>query len=484
MTQRTLAESLAAYADSDYYPFHMPGHKRRLTEMLPDFPEALQRAARLDITEIDGFDNLHDPEGILKDAEEKAAALYGADSCYYSVNGSTAGLLTAISAAVPEGGKLILARNCHKAVYHALELGQLTAHYLTPPVDAAFGIYGSVPPAAVAAALDAHPQARCVILTSPTYEGVVSDIASIARLCHAHGVPLLVDEAHGAHYLPFAAQYGWQGGAVAAGADLVVQSAHKTLPSLTQTALLHWNSSFIPPQELERQLDVFETSSPSYPLMASLDGCTGLLAEHGDAWFAAWRARLQRFSGAVRPLRRLRVLCHGMDDVSAHPGFFAHDSGKILVNGAAAGLTGPALAELLRRDWQFETEMSCGANVLAMTSPCDEETALDRFAAALLVIDAAAAQNAPLPASAQVLPTPGPAACSIAQALFAPHTALALQHAVGRTSAEYVWAYPPGVPLLAPGEKITKTVLEHIRYAKEKGCSMTGSAVRAFWILV
>ena len=119
MTQRTLAENLAAYADSDYYPFHMPGHKRRLTEMLPDFPEALQRAARLDITEIDGFDNLHDPEGILKDAEEKAAALYGADSCYYSVNGSTAGLLTAISAAVPEGGKLILARNCHKAVYHS-----------------------------------------------------------------------------------------------------------------------------------------------------------------------------------------------------------------------------------------------------------------------------------------------------------------------------------------------------------------------------
>ena len=211
MTQRTLAESLAAYADSDYYPFHMPGHKRRLTETLPDFPEALQRAARLDITEIDGFDNLHDPEGILKDAEEKAAALYGADSCYYSVNGSTAGLLTAISAAVPEGGKLILARNCHKAVYHAIELGQLTARWLTPPVDPQFGIYGSVRPADVAAALDAAPDARCVILTSPTYEGVLSDIRTIAEICHARGVPLLVDEAHGAHYLPFAARYGWHG---------------------------------------------------------------------------------------------------------------------------------------------------------------------------------------------------------------------------------------------------------------------------------
>ena len=324
-----------------------------------------------------------------------------------------------------------------------------------PPVDPAFGIYGSITPAMVADALRACPDAAAVILTSPTYEGVLSDLAAIAALCHAANLPLIVDEAHGAHYLPLAAAHGWQGGAIAAGADVIIQSPHKTLPSLTQTALLHWNSSFIPPQELERQLDVFETSSPSYPLMASLDGCAGLLAEHGDAWFAAWRARLQRFSGAVRPLRRLRVLCHGMDDVSAHPGFFAHDSGKILVNGAAAGLTGPALAELLRRDWQFETEMSCGANVLAMTSPCDEETALDRFAAALLVIDAAAAQNAPLPASAQVLPTPGPAACSIAQALFAPHTALALQHAVGRTSAEYVWAYPPGVPLLAPGEVIT-----------------------------
>lgn len=136
-------------------------------------------------------------------------------------------------------------------------------------------------PPPLAAALDAHPQARCVILTSPTYEGVVSDIASIARLCHAHGVPLLVDEAHGAHYLPFAAQYGWQGGAVAAGADLVVQSAHKTLPSLTQTAFLQLNGSLADPAEVERQLDVFETSSPSYPLLVSLDGCTGWLAQQG-----------------------------------------------------------------------------------------------------------------------------------------------------------------------------------------------------------
>ena len=197
----------------------------------------------------------------------------GAKRTWYLVNGSTCGILAAIRAAVVSSGRtaVICARNCHKSVYHAIELNRLMAHWLVPPVDPAFGIYGSITPAMVADALRACPDAAAVILTSPTYEGVLSDLAAIAALCHAANVPLIVDEAHGAHYLPLAAAHGWQGGAIAAGADVIIQSPHKTLPSLTQTALLHWNSSFIPPQELERQLDVFETSSPSYPLMASLD---------------------------------------------------------------------------------------------------------------------------------------------------------------------------------------------------------------------
>ena len=309
-----LQSQLQSYASSGLYPLHMPGHKRRVVPA-PGLP------AGWDMTEVPGVDDLHDADGILADAMARTAALWGAKRTWYLVNGSTCGILAAIRAAVVSSGRtaVICARNCHKSVYHAIELNRLTAHWLVPPVDPAFGIYGSITPAMVADALRACPDAAAVILTSPTYEGVLSDLAAIAVLCHAANVPLIVDEAHGAHYLPLAAAHGWQGGAIAAGADVIIQSPHKTLPSLTQTALLHWNSSFIPPQELERQLDVFETSSPSYPLMASLDGCTGLLAEHGDAWFAAWRARLQRFSGAVRPLRRLRVLCHGMDDVSAHP---------------------------------------------------------------------------------------------------------------------------------------------------------------------
>ena len=462
-------EKLAA----DRYPLHMPGHKRHLA------PAPGLSCYAWDMTEIDGADDLHEADGILADAMARTAALYGARRCWYLVGGSTVGLLAGIRALAPFGSEVIVARNCHKAVYHALELGQLTAHYLTPPVDAAFGIYGSVQPAAVAAALDAHPQARCVILTSPTYEGVLSDIASIARLCHARGVPLLVDEAHGAHYLPFAAQYGWQGGAVAAGADLVVQSAHKTLPSLTQTALLQLNGSLADPAEVERQLDVFETSSPSYPLLVSLDGCTGWLAQQGDAAFAAWRARLDRFDAAAKKLRNTRILCCGAD--APHPDFFAHDAGKLLLQIGAAGAaylrengfeqdaladhpdffahdSGKILLQIgaegaaFLRAGGFEPEMVCGPNVLAMTSPCDAEDALDRLAEGLAAWDKTAAPPAAAP---HILPAPGAVRCTIGAALLRPSRIVPMQSAVGQTAAEYLWAYPPGVPLIAPGEEVT-----------------------------
>ena len=429
-------EQLAA----ERYPLHMPGHKRRQ----PPAPGLSCYA--FDLTEIDGADDLHDADGILAQAMGRTAALYGSARCWYLVGGSTVGLLAGIRAVAPFGSEVIVARGCHKAVYHALELGHLTAHYVTAPVVEAFGVYGSIPPAAVEAALAAHPRARCVILTSPTYEGVQSDVAAIAALCHARGVPLLVDEAHGAHYLPFAEPLGWRGGAVAAGADLVVQSAHKTLPSLTQTAWLHRNGTLVDPAAVDRQLDVFETSSPSYPLLVSLDGCTGWLRENGPAAFAAWRARLDRFAAAARRWHNTPVLGLGPE----RRDFFAFDDGKILLRIGAAGA-----AQL--RAAGFEPEMVCGPNVLAMTSPCDDGDALDRLAAWLGERDAAAP---PPPRAGALLPAPGPARCTIAEALDRPAATMPLAEAVGKTAAEYVWAYPPGVPLVAPGEQVTDAFVE------------------------
>ncbi|WP_294571039.1 ornithine decarboxylase [uncultured Subdoligranulum sp.] len=429
-------EQLAA----ERYPLHMPGHKRRQ----PPAPGLSCYA--FDLTEIDGADDLHDADGILAQAMGRTAALYGSARCWYLVGGSTVGLLAGIRAVAPFGSEVIVARGCHKAVYHALELGHLTAHYVTAPVVEAFGVYGSIPPAAVEAALAAHPRARCVILTSPTYEGVQSDVAAMAALCHARGVPLLVDEAHGAHYLPFAEPLGWRGGAVAAGADLVVQSAHKTLPSLTQTAWLHRNGTLVDPAAVDRQLDVFETSSPSYPLLVSLDGCTGWLRENGPAAFAAWRARLDRFAAAARRWHNTPVLGLGPE----RRDFFAFDDGKILLRIGAAGA-----AQL--RAAGFEPEMVCGPNVLAMTSPCDDGDALDRLAAWLGERDAAAP---PPPRAGALLPAPGPARCTIAEALDRPAATMPLAEAVGKTAAEYVWAYPPGVPLVAPGEQVTDAFVE------------------------
>ena len=437
----SLLEQQLSAAAAASYPLHMPGHKRRMQ------PAAGLDCAAWDTTETAATDDLHGAEGILADAMGRTAALCGAARSWYLVNGSTVGLLAGIRALAPRGSEILAARNCHKAVYHAIELGGLTAHWLVPPVDPAFGVYGSIAPAAVKAALTAHPGVRCVVLTSPTYEGVLSDIASISAICRRHGVPLLVDEAHGAHLLPLARPYGWQGGAVAGGADLVVQSAHKTLPSLTQTALLHWSGGpLADPEEVERQLDVFETSSPSYPLMVSLDGCTGLLAAQGDALFAAWRARLDRFFAVAERWRHIRLLCHGRDSVQNHPLFFGFDDSKLLLDIGQEG------AAFLRANG-FEPEMVCGQNLLAMTSPCDEDAAFERLATLLTDYDAALPGRSPaLPGT---LPLPGRAVCTIEAALLRPFADIPLAQAAGRTAAEYVWAYPPGVPLLAPGEEVT-----------------------------
>ena len=222
-----LEQKLNELEQSDIYPFHMPGHKRAFLPFANPYA--------IDITEIEGFDNLHHATGILQEAQQKAADLYGAKKTYYLVNGSTCGLLAAISAAVPRGEKILVARNCHKAVYHAMYLRQLVPVYLYPE-DTAYGIQGQVTPQMVRKQLEQTPDIRAVVITSPTYDGVVSDIKNIADTVHAYGIPLIVDEAHGAHF-GFSPEFPEN--ATRLGADAVIMSVHKTLPAFTQTALLH-----------------------------------------------------------------------------------------------------------------------------------------------------------------------------------------------------------------------------------------------------
>lgn len=454
--KQTLGGMLSSLRTAGRLPMHMPGHKRNEER----FPHLNALSAAQDITEIDGFDNLHGADGILADSMARAAALWGADRSFYLVNGSSSGLLAAVRAMTKRGDAVLVTRAAHKSVYHAIELCGLQPVFLTPPEVVGCGFLGSIPPDHVAAALRAHPKVRLVILTSPTYEGVISDIASIARIAHEAGVPLLVDEAHGAH---LSLSPAFPGGAVAAGADITVQSLHKTLPSLTQTAILHVCGARVDTARLAHQLAVFQTSSPSYLFLSSMDGCVRQIAED-PSLFTDWAAAIDRFDAAAAGLSHLRIPFHDGRPVSAS--VFAYDRSKIWVSTLEASMTGASLSTALRAQG-IEPEMTADAGMLAMTGAGDTEKTLLRLAEALLEIDAGcrAGEYDSLPP----LPVGLPELTVLPEtALELPWESVPLVAAVGRVSAEYVWAYPPGIPLLIPGETVTEDLLSYVQKASAR----------------
>ena len=467
-----LLDALQEYAASLDYPFHMPGHKRRQLS----FPNPYT----IDITEIDDFDNLHHAEGLLKEAQERAAALYGSQQCYYLVNGSTCGLLAAICAATQKKDKVIVARNCHKAVYHALALNELHAEYLYPQITAN-GIQGQITAEQVKEALAGHPDASAVILTSPTYEGIVSDVKSIAELCHDSGIPLIVDEAHGAHF-------GFGGGfpenAIKLGADAVIMSVHKTLPAFTQTALLHLNTSRIDVERVKKFLGIFETSSPSYVLMAGIDECIRLLEKDRDTLFAQYRRRLDDFYRGTEDLRCLHVM--NRSDLSRNEAF-DWDDGKLVMFSEGAGLTGEELHELLWKKFHLQMEMVSGYYVLGMTSLMDTEEGLKRLCEALHEIDREALEvlknrekvNHISKEFIEKIYQQNPKEKEIyeAEAFSTEETELA--EAEGKISAGTVFLYPPGIPMIVPGERITAQLIENIKRCLSMGLRVEGVISRS-----
>jgi arginine/lysine/ornithine decarboxylase len=447
-----LDEKLKAYAKGDVYPFHMPGHKRK---ELP-FPNPY----RIDITEIDGFDNLHHAEEILKEAQERAAALYGAKQSFYLVNGSTCGLLAAISAAAAKGSRVLVARNCHKAVYHALYLRELDPEYLYPVV-AFCGIQGQILPEQVKEALDAQPDFAAVILTSPTYEGVVSDIRSIADIVHEKGIPLIVDAAHGAHF-------GFGGGfpesPVAQGADAVIMSLHKTLPSFTQTAVLHLCSDRIPAERIAQFLGIYETSSPSYLFMAGMDACVRMLAEDKKRLFSEYRKRLDDFYDNVKNLTNLHVLTRA--DLSQQEAWDWDDS-KLVIFTTGTGMTGEELHQKLLHDYRLQMEMISGEYVLGMTSIMDTPEGFARLAQALCEIDHDLCKTDVKDYDIMMKDiihsySPNPRRLCLAEAMERPWRKVPLAKAPGHVMADFIYLYPPGIPLVVPGEVVTAELVEQL----------------------
>ena len=465
---RSLLERLQDHHDQGYLSLHMPGHKEN-----SDLAPYLRRlGADLDITELPEFDDLHDPEGILAQSMDRAAALWGSRRSYLQVNGSTGGLLAAIRAATRRGDQILVARNCHKAIYHAIELCGLDPVFLLPPTEETFGLSGSISPEMVAQALEEHPNIKLVVYPSPTYDGVISDTAGICAAAHAKGVPVLVDEAHGAH---LGLSPVFPPCAMGQGADLAVSTLQKMLPSLTQTAVLHASGQRVPLPEVARQTGIFQSSSPSYLLMASMDGCLRLLEQDREALCAAWMGRLKTFDQKVQGLRHLRLPGHGAEAGAEYPSIFALDPAKIVISTRNSALTGVELKERLRADYKIELEMALDHYAVAMTGLGTGDDMPGRLAQALLELDEkyGPAQE-PAPAI-QPVPELPPRKCSIEQAAMAPGGIDFLYDSMGKVCGEYIWAYPPGIPLITPGEVITTPLVESIETLYRAGVKLIGT---------
>ncbi len=496
--QPGLLERLTEYAGSDAYPFHMPGHKRR--EIPDGIPGGFPDPYGIDITEIDGFDNLHHAEGILKDAMETVAAIYGADRSWYLVNGSTCGILSAVFAATENGGKILTARNCHKAVYHAICLNRLEAEYLYPEEITEFRINGGIRAEDVRKALEKDAM-RCagnsgdvrgkitkiqaVLITSPTYEGVVSDIRAITDAAHEYGIPLIVDEAHGAH-LEYADQcHSFPKSALEYGADIVIQSLHKTLPCFTQTAILHVKGKLVDQDRISRYLSMFQTSSPSYLFMAGMERCIRYMDGDGRNEMIRYEKRLERFMERMEGLQVLEVL--DREICGKYRTVAGWDPSKIVVSTMRAeDFHGEELAETLRRKYHLEMEMTAPEYVIAMTSLMDTEEGFERLGTALLEIDGALrrrTESGRKEKAASETPEGLESKLShpvrrmlICEAMDADTERTAFQDTVGKVSAEFVYLYPPGIPIIAPGEVFTDAIVEKIMAYKAAGLLVQGPA--------
>ena len=366
---------LDQYSRTDFYPFHMPGHKRQV------HTEYLSNPYAVDITEITDFDNLHHAEGIIKENQDMAAELYHADKTWFLINGSTAGILAAVSACTSRGGKLLMARNCHKAVYHAAYLRGLETSYIYPSYEPACGLNGRISPDDVEKVLQENAGIEAVIITSPSYDGVVSDIEQIAKMVHSYGIPLIVDEAHGAH---FAFGEYFPTSALDLGADIVIHSLHKTLPAMTQTALLHKKGNRVSGERLEEFLGIYETSSPSYILMGGISYCLRFLKEQGKQKFEMFQENLK---WAREKMKTMKVLHLVGEELIEENDIFDLDYSKMIISTVNADINGPQLHEILRKKYHLEMEMEAEQYVLALTSVMDSREGFDRLVKALLEID-------------------------------------------------------------------------------------------------
>lgn len=479
---------LEAYSKENIVPMHMPGAKRN-SELIGRYMDDMPAPYDIDITEIDGFDNMHNADGMIKKAFEKTAALYGADESLFLVNGSTAGNMAAICGVTDKGDSIIVARNCHISVYNAIILNELDANYVYPQYDDEYGYYKGISLREIKDAVEKNESMskdiKAVVITSPTYEGNVSDIKNIAAYLHEHNIPLIVDEAHGAHF-KFSCEFPQT--AVEQGADIVINSVHKTLPSLTQTAVMHINYGYVNVSKVKRYWNIYQSTSPSYILMGSIDRCMSIIEKDGEYLFENYISKLKILRNKLGQLKNIKLI--DSDDIS-----------KIVIGCDNA----KKLYDILLNEYGIQLEMSSLKYAIAMTSIFDSAEYYDRFYNALCEIDrrynanninnsannnqnyaehynifnnTSSIKKADI--KVNIADFKNEALMSIAKALNEGdkngYDKIMMNDSslYGRISAKMVYVYPPGIPILCPGEIISENVVNIISKAIDNGLEVVG----------
>lgn len=449
MENKDLYDRLSELAAGDNVPLHMPGHKRN-TDIF-----SMSNPYGIDITEIDGFDNLHNADGIIKEDFKRAAKLFGADETLFLVNGSSAGNMAAICGASKKGDTVIVARNVHCSVNNALFLNELNPVYIYPEIDE-IGICTGITRESVRAALEEHPETCEVIITSPTYEGVVSDIKGIAEETHRFGAVLIVDEAHGAH---FNFNDKFPESAVKCGADAVIQSIHKTLPSFTQTALLHLNGNLIDKDRVKKYWNIYQSTSPSYILMAGISRCLTFLEDNmcdsvSSGYMDEYVFRLTNLRKEIKKLKYIKL--QEVDDISKI---------VLVVN------DGKNLYDKLLNDYGIQLEMASVNYCIAMTSVGDKKVYYDRFIEALRELDTPENEYSGSYSPALVKAV---VALNMYEADSCDNETVNICDSIGHIAASNICFYPPGINLVNAGEVVTQEVIDVIKDGLGHGLSAIG----------
>lgn len=464
-----LFDALMEYVNRDTIPFHVPGHKKGVgvDDMFKNFIG--ENAFKIDVTVFKLVDSLHHPTGPIKKAQELAADAYGSDAAFFSIHGTSGAIQTMIMSVVGEGEKIIIPRNVHKSVTAGIILSGAIPVYMQPELDKNLGVAHGVTPETVKTTLDAHPDAKAVLIINPTYYGVATDIKSIAEIVHKYNIPLIVDEAHGPHLkfnekLPISA--------MEAGADICAQSTHKIIGALTQGSLLQVRAERVNIGRVKQILSLLQTTSPSYIIMASLDCARRQIAIHGKELLdkTIELANYARYEINNIP----GFYCFG-EEVLRKPGAYAFDPTKITITCRDLGITGYELDMILSEKYHIQMELSDFYSVLAVGSFGDTREGIDKLISALKEISAEyhgkgkiVSDFIDIPPIPQQIKSPREAFNNI-------NESIKLAHSINRVSGEFLMAYPPGIPVLCPGEIITAEIVNYVDDLKKVGLYVQGT---------